>query len=544
MNPAAEILRTLRSLRWRMALGDLLRGTARAALFFFGVLLVLTAVAWWRGGFRPNPADIPVVLTWPFIFGALAALVLTLLSFPRLERVAHSLDVAGATRDRFVTGLRLAEKAGAKELETIALTEIADWARSRKLGPLLPVRLPRELPWIVVPVAMLALLWWSAMNAAAIKDARAAQETAAISETARQLEHIAKLTDIQASEYQEKELKLIAERLRQSAAQMRADAADGKDARKAALRELANLEELVKQLRRPEAATPEELKALAEALAKHEQTRDAAKDLQSGDLAGAAKKLAQAAAQQDAPSAEQVNGTLKQALDHLAERREQVSKQIEKLQQQAGKGGRQDLMKQIADALNELAQQGKAVARDGKGAPQQGGQKKMTDEDLKRLLGALQNLKDQQQGDGPQGGEPQPGEAKEGEPNGDGKVAMLNFASSERPGDMPEGGINSPSGKPGDDKDRDTTKDPFGVKSSAPKDAARKEQDAGQLGEGESLSVLIPSAAAGDAKAERRYRELYDAASSAAEDAVTQENIPLGARFLIRRYFQAIRPKQ
>ena len=62
--------------------------------------------------------------------------------------------------------------------------------------------------------------------------------------------------------------------------------------------------------------------------------------------------------------------------------------------------------------------------------------------------------------------------------------------------------------------------------------------------EGESLSVLIPSAAAGDAKAERRYRELYDAASSAAEDAVTQENIPLGARFLIRRYFQAIRPKQ
>ena len=43
---------------------------------------------------------------------------------------------------------------------------------------------------------------------------------------------------------------------------------------------------------------------------------------------------------------------------------------------------------------------------------------------------------------------------------------------------------------------------------------------------------------------DRRYRELYDAASFAAEDAVTQENIPLGARFLIRRYFQAIRPKQ
>ena len=544
MNPAAEILRTLRSLRWRMALGDLLRGTARAALFFFGVLLVLTAVTWWRGGFRPNLADIPIVLTWPFIFGALAALVLTVLSFPRLERVAQTLDAAGATRDRFVTGLRLAERAGANELETVALAEIAGWARARKLGPLLPVRLPRELPWIAAPVAMLALLWWSAMNAAAIKDARAAQETAAISETAKQLERIAKLTDIQANENQEKELKLIAERLRQSAQQMRAEAADGKDARKAALRELANLEDIVKQLRRPEAATPEELKALAEALAKHEQTRDAAKDLQSGDLAGAAKKLAQTAAQQDAPSAEQVNETLKQALDHLAERREQVSKQIEKLQQQAGAGGRQDLLKQIAEALNDLAQHGKGVARDGKGTPK-GEQKKMTDDDLKRLLGALEGLKDQQQrqGEGPQG-QPQPGEPKEGDANGDGKVAMLNFASSERPGEIPEDSAKLPSGKPGNDTDRDTTKDPFGAKSAAPKDAARKEQGVGQLGEGESLSALIPSAAAGDEKAVRRYRELYDAAAFAAEDAVTQENIPLGARFLIRRYFQAIRPKQ
>jgi hypothetical protein len=543
MKPAAEILRILRSLRWRMALGDLLRSTARAALFFFGILVVLTAVAWWRGGFRPNPADIPIVLTWPFVFGAGAALLITALNFPRLERVARSLDGAGATRDRFVTGLRLAEKAGANELESLALKEITGYAHGRNLGPLLPVRLPRELPWMVVPVAMLALLWWNAMNAAAARDQRVAAETAAIADTVKQIERMAVLTDIQANENKEKELKWIAERLRQSALQMRAEAADGKDARKAALRELANLEELVKQLRQPEAATPEELKELAEALAKHELTRDAAKDMQSGDLAGAAKKLAQAAAQQDAASAEQVNANLKQALDHLAERRDEVSKQIAKLQQQAGEDGRQDLLKQIADALNELAQQGKAVAGKGKGA-QQGAQKKMTDEDLKRLLGALQNLKDQQQGDGPQGGGPQPGEAKEGDPNGDGGVAMLNFSSSEKPGDMPEGGISSPSGKPGNDKDKDTTKDPFGAKSSVAKDATRKEQDPAQLGEGESLSVLIPSAASGDAKATRRYRELYDAASSAAEDAVTQENIPLGARFLIRRYFQAIRPKQ
>ena len=544
MKPADEILRILRALRWRMALGDLLRSAARAALFFFGILLVLTAVNWWHGGMRPNPADIPIVLTWPFLSGGFAALLLMVLRFPRLERVARSLDVAGATRDRFVTGLRLAEKARASELELVAMHEIAGWARGRRLGALLPIRFPRELPWVVVPIATLALLWWDAMNAAAIKDQRAAQETAAISETAKQLEHIAKLTDIQASENQGKELMLIADRLRQSAEQMRAEAADGKDARKAALRELALLEELVKELRRPEAATPEELKALAEAMSKHEQTREAAKDIAGGNLADAAKKLAQAAVQQAAPSAEAVRETLKQALDHLAERREQVSKQIEKLQQQAA-DGRQDLLKQIADLLNEMQPQSKTAGRDGKGAQQPGAQKKMTDEDLKRLLGALENLKDQQQqGEGPKGGEPQPGEPKEGDADREGKVAMLNFSSGDRPGSDSQDSVNSPSGKPGNDGDRDTTKDPFGPKSAAPKDAARKEQDAGQLGAGESLSVMIPSAAAGDEKAARRYRELYDTASSAAEDAVTQENIPLGARFLIRRYFQAIRPKQ
>ena len=164
MKPAAEILRILRALRWRMALGDLLRTAARAALFFFAILLVLTAAVWWRGGFRPNPADIPIVLTWPFVFGTLAALVVTLLKFPRVERVARSLDAAGATRDRFVTGLRLAEKSRASELETLAMHEIAGWACGRKLGVLLPIRFPRELPWIAAPVAMLGLLWWGAMS--------------------------------------------------------------------------------------------------------------------------------------------------------------------------------------------------------------------------------------------------------------------------------------------------------------------------------------------------------------------------------------------
>ena len=120
MKPATEILRVLRSLRWRMVLRDFLGCTARATLFFFGVLLVLTAAAWWMGEFRPNPADIPFVIAWPFAFGVVAGLVLALLRFPSLESVARIGDQLGSTRDRLVTGLKFSQKAQPSGFESLA----------------------------------------------------------------------------------------------------------------------------------------------------------------------------------------------------------------------------------------------------------------------------------------------------------------------------------------------------------------------------------------------------------------------------------------
>ena len=64
-----EITRVLRSLRQRIVIREFLDCAVRATLFFFGVLLVLTAAAWWLGEFRPNLADIPFVLSWPFALG-------------------------------------------------------------------------------------------------------------------------------------------------------------------------------------------------------------------------------------------------------------------------------------------------------------------------------------------------------------------------------------------------------------------------------------------------------------------------------------------
>jgi len=519
-----------------MVVGDFFRSAARATLFFFAMLVLLTAAAWWLGEFRPNVNDIPFVLAWPLAAGAVAGLVLALVRFPGLRRVAVTIDRAGATRDRFVTALTFSKRAGDAELESLALAEIAGYARKCDLRSFLPIRAPRELFWVAIPIATLSLLWWDALETAASRDRRATEETAAIADTAAQLDLLASQLSKTANPDGEKQLQRIAERLKQSAEQMRAEAAKGGDAQKAALRELALLEDLVRQLRQPEAATPEELKALAAALMKHEPTREAAKDMQSGNLAGAAKKLADAAAQENQPSAEEIGRELKQAIDHLAERKEQMSKQIEKLQREAAEGGKGEILKQIADVLKELQPQSKTAKG---GAPPKGGGKPMTDDDLKKLLGALQDLKNQQQGGGPGGAEPQ-----DGEPGSDGPIAMLDFHQRGNPGSDSGDSLNTPTGQPGRDGEQGTTVDPFGKQGDAAPDAARKEQLPGHLGDGESLSALIPSAAAGDEKAARRYKELYEAAAGYAADAVAQEELPLGARFLIKRYFEAIRPKQ
>jgi uncharacterized coiled-coil DUF342 family protein len=400
------------------------------------------------------------------------------------------------------------------------------------------VRPPGELRWLVVPLTTLAIFWWSGLNEAADREHRIA---AAISETAgtvKQLETMAEQLRKRAAD--DETARKIAERLKQSAAQVRAEARDGRDAQRTALRELALLEQLVKELRRPDQPTPGELAAIAGALSKDEATNEAAKDIQQGNLAEAAKKLAEAA--KDELTTERAQQAVREALDHLAQRNEQVSKQIEELHEkaQAGGGKRQQLLQQLSELLEDASQKGRLARQPAQqqqgAAPKPGAGKPISDEDLKQLLGALQRMKDQQQGDG----EPQPGEGEgQGEP---GKIAVQSFSSKENEGEPGEPDPNTPSGRPGSEKDQGTTLTPFGQQGTEA-DPRNQEQLAGKLAEGESLSALVPSAAKGDAKATRRYKELTEAAAAAAADSVLQENIPLGARFLIRRYFDAIRPK-
>ena len=67
---------------------------------------------------------------------------------------------------------------------------------------------------------------------------------------------------------------------------------------------------------------------------------------------------------------------------------------------------------------------------------------------------------------------------------------------------------------------------------------------AGEIGEGASLVEIFRAAGNDDPKARRAYRSAYQTAAPAALDAVSREQIPAGSRLLVRRYFEAIRPKE
>jgi hypothetical protein len=65
----------------------------------------------------------------------------------------------------------------------------------------------------------------------------------------------------------------------------------------------------------------------------------------------------------------------------------------------------------------------------------------------------------------------------------------------------------------------------------------------GRWGEGPSLIEIVKGVAS-EGVATTAYRNVAESAARSAEDAVHSEDIPLGYRFYIKRYFQTIRPAE
>jgi hypothetical protein len=521
-SPIEPVLRCLRAVRRRLVAQAFLERLAAALLIAAGVLVAAGAWRRWTGAGEPWDAA-PAL--WAGAAAVVVALGVTLLRVPRLTAVAHWLDRAAETRDRLYTALAFHESAG--EPHTLAVQECSRYAARTDFTTRARLRWPGRLGWLVVPALALAFLQWEARMTAEARATSAAAAREIVDDPARQLEELARKMEQGADS---EELKKLAEELRRRAERLRAEAKNPEDAEKAALREISELENLVREMQKQPSAS-RELQELAKALQQSEKTQAAADALRGGDLAKAAeeleKSLRELAKNKDERTPEAVKQALEQALKHLAEQR-QLSEQMQQLRQQMQQGGAaSQTMKQLAEALRKMG------GDNNPGIPPSPGGRPMTEQEMKALLAALQNMKNgenQQSKDGPSR-------------QGQGLAIMESFAPADgrKPGQP--GDRQMSAGNPGTENDKGTTNDPLGHERDAAGKNARAQQLAGRLGDGETLQQFLPSA--GDAsRSGQRYREIYQAMAPAAEEAVLQENIPLGSRFFIKRYFEAIRPAE
>lgn len=264
---------------------------------------------------------------------------------------------------------------------------------------------------------------------------------------------------------------------------------DANDPLREALRALAELER--KLSGGPGALSPDEAAALAEAVA--EASPQLASALQSGDSQRAAESVAKLD-----PAA--LAKALEQAAKHLESRK----------------------LRELARDPNAQQQLGSIL----RSSPGEGG-----GQGRKKFLSALRDLK---QGNG--------GKSREGEnPGGEGEP-------DEAPngGEKPESSLADnapPGGAPGSDKDRGKGAEVDGEKDALREAAGPEEFVAGQMGDGSSLVEMLRAAGGDDPTAHRAWKSAYQSAVPAALDAVAREDIPAGSRLLVKRYFEAIRPK-
>lgn len=497
----------------------------RAALLLGGALLLAGAVRRWAFGLPPW--NLPLALAASTLT-LLATFAFTWVRRLTLPQTAAAIDRLGATHDRFLTALDFSDANAEPGLRALAVRECAAFIRGGDFASLVRLRVPRELPWLLVPAVALALLSWEARQTLGERDAEAAAARGEVEGTAKKLEELARELEKKADPTRPEDLQKMAEELKRSAKQIRADAKTSAEAEKASLRELSELEKMVQDLQKqPGTPSPEELKELAKALEKQEQTKEAAAALKDGDLARAAetleKEMKDLAEAGDETTKQQIEEALKQALDKLAEQR-QLSEALKKLAQQSGgKPGEkgEEISKELADLLRKLQQRGSQP-----GGPQ-------SQQSLKSLLAALQNLKFGN-------GEPDPsGKPGDGPPRGG--ISQQDFSKNPSPG--AGGDPRLASGNPGSEKDTGTTDTPFGKEQNPAGTPGEQQSVSGRLGEGETLQQFLPGVADAS-QAKRRYKDLYEAMAPAAEDAVVQESIPIGSRFFIRRYFDSIRPKE
>lgn len=303
--------------------------------------------------------------------------------------------------------------------------------------------------------------------------------------------------------------------------------------------ELAQAEEMVREARKlaeQEAQKDPKIEEIAKDLAQAaRQLKDSADPLREAmkALSGAERKLAAAPQESfEAAEAEALAAGLSESHPQLAENLRE--KNYEEAARQIGAVDPKELAKALEQAarhlensrLRQLAQSGGAQMQKQMSAMLQSGEDA---QGRRRLMAGLQDMKNGRM-EGNQG---------EGQNPAEGLGKGKNKGKSQGNSDD-----QAPGGAPGSELDLGQGSDIAGQQKRPPTAHGSDEFLEGVAGEGSATSQTFQFSGNEDAQARRAFRSVYEKAAPAELDAVEQENIPAGSRGMVRRYFEAIRPKE
>jgi len=479
----------------------------RFGLAYWTLAVIAAGVFRLFSGQLPGPA-------WGW--GSLAVFLLgwigwTAAVFPARHEVARRLDAAAAFQDRFVTYLEFKSLGVRTAWHELALAQNASRIVELDVPQCCPVRAPLAGAWLVLPMlCFLTLLVYDSLSRPPlVRDPNLEKVLIAKSEQLKQLaEQIRKEAEAKKID----ELKRLAEEMKKSAEMIKPQPGKGaEEMKKNALLEWSRLESRLGELSKSSpGANASELKQLAEALEQDPATSGLAKMLKQQDLAGAMAALQSMMEQaQKDPNAAQELREMAQRMGQSQMSSEQMAEMMKQMRQAAAAGQNPQIQKASQSFSQMLSNMEKS---------------KQQSQMAQSGLSAMQMMKSSMMGlEQPKSG---PGAGKPGD----------------QPGKTPGMGQSSSEQKEGLGIGSESIEDIFGDRTKM--DAQRNQvKVAGQLGEGPSFENVLRGTAE-DSTSTVEYRELFNQYTPEAEEAIFKENIPLGSKYYIKRYFESIRPQQ
>jgi hypothetical protein len=495
-------LTTLRRIRRARILRRLFAALIRSGTFVGTCLLVVSFAEFLRGPLNDR------IYLYPIAFATICCwCIVAIFRAPwSIRQTACWLDSVADTKSRFATILALRDHGFAGAWRNALLSECTKFAETFEPRKWTRPGMPRN--WWIAATPWVGLLLLNFQDQLP-KDER--DPDGVLSQTSIRLEQMAMKS---AGAVQDPQLRKLIDEMRKIAEQLRETRLPHSEAKRRAFEQLAKLDEILRRARDSQ-VTAAEMEALLNALAANSLTKNVEDLLREGkdeEAAQELEKLAERLRDQSGKKIRELAQSLQESLNRLSENeKSEVSRELQQ-SMQAAQGANSEEMRHLMRQIAAMIREGR-ISR----ASKNGQMVQSTIRSLEDLKNALRNGSLHL--------------AETDEPLNQTQITHFD-QTGQTPGD--------PTGKPGDggpaDLNEKQIKDPLEAVGQA-----KKVQ--GIIGQGEySLDVISSVGSTGHAN--REYRQLYDAVAPDNEQAIEREEIPVGSRNLVKRYFERIRPKE